>query len=420
MADGTILGFKTSAFDDVGAYLRYEPLGGVIWSQVLPGCYRFKHLKVDYTGRCTNKMPGRAEPRLLAAAAPLAGRADRRHRRQPARLRPGRAAQEELHPRRGVSPTRRRTAASTTRATATATLDRALELVDYEGWRARQREADRQRQADRDRDRLDPRLRHQQLRPGPDHQHRPALLGQRRGGDRQARPLRRGQRRLGTCRRARATRRPTAQVVADMLGCRPRRRSGSSAGADSARNAYVAFSGTYASQFAVTGIGAALGAAAGCVREILLAVAAVVLEATARSCVLNGGTASVEGDEDRALTFAAIANLVYANIAALPPELADRVTPQPPLRLPAAVRGPRLADQDRPPDPHLRQPDPRLRGGDRGGDRQSRDPRLRDRRRVRDADQPADRRGPGARRGRPRDRRGAAGDARVRRATASS
>ncbi len=42
--------------------------------------------------------------------------------------------------------------------------------------------------------------------------------------------------------------------------------------------------------------------------------------------MLHGGTVSVEGDEDRALTFAEIANLVYANNAALPPELADRVT----------------------------------------------------------------------------------------------
>ena len=34
MSDGTILGFKVRAFDDAGAYLHYEPLGAVIWSQV--------------------------------------------------------------------------------------------------------------------------------------------------------------------------------------------------------------------------------------------------------------------------------------------------------------------------------------------------------------------------------------------------
>ena len=35
--DGTLLGFRTKALDDAGAWLRYEPLGGVIWAQVTPG-----------------------------------------------------------------------------------------------------------------------------------------------------------------------------------------------------------------------------------------------------------------------------------------------------------------------------------------------------------------------------------------------
>ena len=33
-ADGTLLGFRTKALDDAGAFTRYEPLGGVIWAQV--------------------------------------------------------------------------------------------------------------------------------------------------------------------------------------------------------------------------------------------------------------------------------------------------------------------------------------------------------------------------------------------------
>ena len=56
-ADGTILGLKVRAFDDAGAYLRYEPLGAVIWSQVVPGCYKLKHVRVDYTETLTNKCP---------------------------------------------------------------------------------------------------------------------------------------------------------------------------------------------------------------------------------------------------------------------------------------------------------------------------------------------------------------------------
>jgi CO/xanthine dehydrogenase Mo-binding subunit len=55
--DGTLLGFRTKALDDAGAWLRYEPLGGVIWTQVTPGMYRWKHIRVDYQQVATNKAP---------------------------------------------------------------------------------------------------------------------------------------------------------------------------------------------------------------------------------------------------------------------------------------------------------------------------------------------------------------------------
>ena len=55
--DGTLLGFRTKALDDAGAYLRYEPLGGVIWAQVTPGMYRWQNIRVDFTQVATNKAP---------------------------------------------------------------------------------------------------------------------------------------------------------------------------------------------------------------------------------------------------------------------------------------------------------------------------------------------------------------------------
>ncbi|MBV9797529.1 MAG: xanthine dehydrogenase family protein molybdopterin-binding subunit, partial [Solirubrobacterales bacterium] len=57
LKDGSILGFKTRAFDDAGAYLHYEPLGAVIWSQVCCGCYKFMHIRAAYTETLTNKCP---------------------------------------------------------------------------------------------------------------------------------------------------------------------------------------------------------------------------------------------------------------------------------------------------------------------------------------------------------------------------
>src|SRR5207253_3056004 len=56
-ADGTLLGFRTTALDDAGAWLRYEPLGGVIWAQVTPGMYRWRHIRLDFKQVVTNKAP---------------------------------------------------------------------------------------------------------------------------------------------------------------------------------------------------------------------------------------------------------------------------------------------------------------------------------------------------------------------------
>src|SRR6266849_9071810 len=55
--DGTLLGFRTKALDDAGAWLRYEPLGGVIWAQVTPGMYRWRHIRLEFTQVATNKAP---------------------------------------------------------------------------------------------------------------------------------------------------------------------------------------------------------------------------------------------------------------------------------------------------------------------------------------------------------------------------
>ena len=116
-ADGTMLGFRCKAIDDCGAFPRYEPLGCIIWAQVTPGCYRWQNVRVDFTQVCDEQVARVAEPRLLAHAAPLADRADHRHRRARARPRPGRDAQAQLRARRRDAVRRRRTAASTTRAT---------------------------------------------------------------------------------------------------------------------------------------------------------------------------------------------------------------------------------------------------------------------------------------------------------------
>jgi 2-furoyl-CoA dehydrogenase large subunit len=55
--DGTILGLDVRAWDDCGAYTRYEPAGATIWAQVTPGCYHFKNFRMEFQQVVTNKCP---------------------------------------------------------------------------------------------------------------------------------------------------------------------------------------------------------------------------------------------------------------------------------------------------------------------------------------------------------------------------
>ena len=55
--DGVITAIASRHIDDCGAYPRYEPLGCVIWSQVFPGVYRFKNARIDFSQAVTNKCP---------------------------------------------------------------------------------------------------------------------------------------------------------------------------------------------------------------------------------------------------------------------------------------------------------------------------------------------------------------------------
>jgi 2-furoyl-CoA dehydrogenase large subunit len=54
---GVITAIESRHIDDCGAYPRYEPLGCVIWAQVLPAAYRFRHARIDFNQVCTNKCP---------------------------------------------------------------------------------------------------------------------------------------------------------------------------------------------------------------------------------------------------------------------------------------------------------------------------------------------------------------------------
>ena len=55
--NGVITAIDSRHIDDCGAYPRYEPLGCVIWAQVFPGVYRFRNARIDFSQAVTNKCP---------------------------------------------------------------------------------------------------------------------------------------------------------------------------------------------------------------------------------------------------------------------------------------------------------------------------------------------------------------------------
>ena len=124
---------------------------------------------------------------------------------------------------------------------------------------------------------------------------------------------------LGTVPQGQGHETTAAQVVADILGCSPdqvnvRR------GHDTWFNSHAGFSGTYASQFAFTGLGAVKGAAE-LVRGEMVQLAAAVLQAPEEAIELADGFARIkDGPEEAALPFMALGAIVNANNAFLPPD----------------------------------------------------------------------------------------------------
>jgi 2-furoyl-CoA dehydrogenase large subunit len=322
LEDGTILGFKCRALDDVGAYTRYEPLGAVIWSQVLTGPYRFKHVTVDFKTVATNRCPvtpnrGYSRNQHLFLIERLVDLCAHELGFDPVELRKRNYIQPDEYP--YVTPNGCvHDSGDLPRA-----LDKALALIDYDGARRMQERA-----------RADGRL--VGIGIGSTLDSGTSNFGQARIINRDLPYSGNGEAALakldlhgevavtlGTVPQGQGHETTAAQVVADELGL-PAEHVHVLPGQDMARNVYIGWSGTYASQFAVTGLGAAKGAAQ-LLRAEILAVAAAVLRCEEEELALSNGAAYVLGDERRELSFREVANYVYQNNAALPTDL-GRIT----------------------------------------------------------------------------------------------
>jgi 2-furoyl-CoA dehydrogenase large subunit len=113
------------------------------------------------------------------------------------------------------------------------------------------------------------------------------------------------------------------------------------AGHDSYWNSHAGFSGTYASQFAVTGLGAVKGATDELARQ-MRKLAAVVLGASPDDIELAEGQARLKGNPEAALPFMALGAIINANNAGLPEDLDvtlnARYVYRPPFEVPDVER----------------------------------------------------------------------------------
>ncbi|WP_206789716.1 xanthine dehydrogenase family protein molybdopterin-binding subunit [Amycolatopsis sp. MtRt-6] len=321
-ADGTVLGLTYDALDDVGAYTRYEPLGGVIWTQVANACYQLKHLKVRYRSVYTNKGPvhpnrGYSRMQHLWLVERMMDIAAHRLGFDPVEFRLHNYVQPDQYPYTTVN------GCVYDSGDLPLSLRKALDLIDYPGARRLQKEVAGTGK------RIGIGI-GSTLDSGTNNFGQARLLNAHLpfGGNTEG-----GLVKLGADGSVYATtggvafgqghETTVAQVVADTLGVgyddvHVQR------GSDSALSAQTGFSGSYASQFAVTGIGAILNATKRLIREISL-VAAATLGCTPEEIELADGTARVAGDPERALPLAAVAGIVHFSPADLPADVAEEV-----------------------------------------------------------------------------------------------
>ena len=340
-ADGTLLGFRCKALDDAGAWLRYEPLGGVIWAQVTPGMYRWRNIRLEFTQVMTNKAP----------ASPNRGYSRMQHLWLCERIADIVANELGLDPvafrkqnyiRADEMPYETPNGCVYDSGDYARCLDIALELVGHDRIEERRRDAEA----------------------------RGKLLGFGIGSTLDSGTNNFGQSRLlnpelqfsgnnevamvkldifgeivvtlGTTPQGQGHETTASQVVADILGCDVDAVT-VRAGHDSYWNSHAGFSGTYASQFAVTGLGAVKGAAEALASEIKR-LAAVILGAGGQDdIVLDDGMAKRKDNPEAALPFFACGAIINANNAGLPPELDDvtlncRYVYRPPFQVPDVER----------------------------------------------------------------------------------
>jgi 2-furoyl-CoA dehydrogenase large subunit len=318
MNDGTMLGFKVEALDDCGAFPRYEPLGCIIWAQVTPGLYRWRNIRVDFTQVCTNKSPvapnrGYSRMQQLWLTERIVDIVAHELGLDPVEVR------KKNYVRSDEMPYTTPNGCVYDSGDYARCLDMALGLIDYEHTRDRRGKQDGKLVGIGIGSTLDS---------GTNNFGQSTLLNPQLqfSGNNEVATIRLdifGEivLTLGTVPQGQGHETTASIVVADILGCSPDDVH-VRAGHDSYWNSHAGFSGTYASQFAVTGLEAVKGATEKLALEIRR-LAAAVLGATPDDIVLENKMAALKGNPEAALPFMACGAIVNANNAVLPMDARD-------------------------------------------------------------------------------------------------
>jgi len=319
--NGVITAIASRHIDDCGAYPRYEPLGCVIWSQVFPGVYRFKNARIDFTQAVTNKCP----------VGPNRGYSRMQHLWFLERVVDICAhelgiAPDEMRLRNYIRPEEFPYTTPNGCVYDSGNYPKMLEiaknLIGWDSWKKKQTEARKQGRLvgigigttlDSGTNNFG---QSQIVNPGA------PFSGNSQGANCKLDIYGEVVVAVGSCPQGQGHETTAAQVVADVLSIPPDLISVRT-GFDTERNVHTGFSGTYASQFAVSGLSAVHGAAQKLKAE-MKRLAAFVLDTKEDDIEFGVGA---QGPELRAkstgksINYWGLANIVNVNSAVLPPEL---------------------------------------------------------------------------------------------------
>ncbi len=321
--NGVITAIDSHHIDDCGAYPRYEPLGCVIWSQVFCGVYRFRNARIDFSQAVTNKCP----------VGPNRGYSRMQHLWFLERVVD--ICAHEL----GIAPDEMRLrnyirAEEFPYTTPNGCvydsgdypkmLDVAKKLIGWDDWKKKQ-------EAARKEGRVIGIGIGTTLDSGTNNFGQSQIInpyapfsGNSQGANCKLDIYGEVVVAVGSCPQGQGHETTAAQVVADVLNIHPDIITVRT-GFDTERNVHTGFSGTYASQFAVSGLSAVHGAAQKLKAE-MKRLAAFVLETKEDDLEFGAGQQGPEikaNSSGKSINYWGLANIVNVNSAVLPPELFD-------------------------------------------------------------------------------------------------